>query len=90
MPQTLPADRVPALSLLGLVLGLSAYRALQNSPGGASRAERGRNFAVIMAICWGLLHSLTDFSLQIPAVAVTFAAILALAHVNIAEKESKN
>ena len=42
---------------------------------------RGAGFAVTMAICWVAIHAATDFNLQIPANALTFLTLLALAHV---------
>lgn len=42
---------------------------------------RGAAFAVTMTLAWAAMHSLTDFNLQIPANALTFVTILALAFV---------
>lgn len=40
---------------------------------------RGVGFAVIMTCSWAALHSMTDFNLQIPANALLFVTLLALA-----------
>ena len=42
---------------------------------------RGAAFAVIMTMAWAALHALTDFNFQIPANALTFVTLLALAFV---------
>ncbi len=42
---------------------------------------RGAGFAVTMTVLWAAIHSTTDFSLQMPANALTFVTILALAFV---------
>jgi len=42
---------------------------------------RGAAFTVVMTILWAGIHSLTDFNLQVPANALTFVTILALAYV---------
>jgi hypothetical protein len=42
---------------------------------------RGACFAVTMTLVWAAIHSTTDFNLQIPANALTFVTILALAFI---------
>ena len=42
---------------------------------------KGAAFAVTMTILWAAIHSTTDFNLQIPANALTFVTILALAFI---------
>jgi O-antigen ligase len=56
----------------------SAYWALGHR---GSALYRGGAFAVVMTILWAAIHSTTDFNLQIPANALTFMTILALAFV---------
>jgi uncharacterized membrane protein len=41
---------------------------------------KGAGFAVTMTILWAAIHSTTDFNLQMPANALTFVTILALAY----------
>ena len=42
---------------------------------------KGAGFAVTMTILWAAIHSSTDFNLQIPANALTFVTILAVAFI---------
>ena len=69
---------VAVLLMLASVVLMAARQAFGALKSG-SRLVRGIGFTVLMAIGWAILHSSTDFNLYIPAVAVTFSAILALA-----------
>ncbi|MEH6587324.1 MAG: O-antigen ligase family protein [Halioglobus sp.] len=42
---------------------------------------RGTAFCVCMAVFWAAMHSLADFNLQVPANALTFTSLLALAFI---------
>jgi len=64
-----------AFVLLGLRMALEVLRTRR------SRLLHGVAFAVVMAIAWALLHAAVDFNLQIPANALTFVVLLALAWV---------
>ncbi len=72
---------LPATVLLGAVVLAALFAALRAQRLRKHPLYRGAAFATTMAVCWAALHSFTDFSLQIPANAVTFAALLAVAFV---------
>lgn len=79
--QLLTETGVIGLSLCFLVVLLAAAHALlalrrRNDP-----LMRGTAFGVVLAICWLAIHSTVDFNMQIPANALSMAAILALAWV---------
>lgn len=72
---------LPATLLLALLVLLTLREAvlvlqLRHTP-----LYRGAAFAVVMAVSWMAIHSLTDFNMQIPANATTFATLLAVAWV---------
>ena len=72
---------LPAAACLAVFVALalrSAYRVQRDRH---TPLFKGAAFAVTMTIAWAALHSLTDFNLQIPANALTFVVILALAFV---------
>lgn len=67
---------------LGLLLSLCAaafWRAVRTLDDGHPALARGMAAGVVMAIISLALHSVVDFNLQIPANALTFTCILALA-----------
>lgn len=67
------------LGLLVALVLLSSWRALRALGNDGDPLARGVAAAVLMAVfCLGL-HSLVDFNLQVPANALTFTVILALA-----------
>lgn len=67
------------LALLAGVALLAAGRALWVLARRRSTLPRGMAFAVLMAIVAFAIHSTVDFNLQIPANALTFTVILAMA-----------
>lgn len=69
---------VVGIGLLGLVVLLSFWAALQALFKRRDPLMRGMAFASIMGIAALLIHSTVDFNLQIPANAATFMVILAL------------
>ena len=72
---------VPATGVLVAVALLAlhaAYRVLQKRH---TALYRGAAFCVCMAVFWAAIHSLADFNLQVPANALTFTSLLALAFV---------
>lgn len=72
----LPATAV-LMSFVGLAL-LSAWR-LQSQR--HTPLYKGVGFTSTMAVAWAVIHSATDFNLQIPANALTFITLLSLAHI---------
>ena len=64
--------------LLGLIVGLSLFAALRAQYQRDDPLARGLAFGAVMGITAILIHSTTDFNLQIPANAMTFMFILAL------------
>lgn len=69
------------LALLAGVVLTSAARALRVLRAHPSRLARGLAFASLMSIVAMAVHSSVEFNLQIPAVALTFCVLLALAWV---------
>jgi O-antigen ligase len=67
------------LALLGLMVLMSFAVALRAHYQRGDPLMRGISFAAIMSIIALMIHSAVDFSLQIPANALTFMFILALA-----------
>lgn len=70
---------IPATCLLlsfALLLAVRAFRVMSER---RTPLLRGAAFAVLMTAAWGAIHSLADFNLQIPANALTFVTIMALA-----------
>ena len=68
---------IALIAFVGLALR-SAYRVqrVRQTP-----LYKGAAFAVTMTIVWAAIHSLTDFNLQMPANALTFVTILAMAFI---------
>lgn len=73
---------LPVAGILGLFVYLALYSAYRVQRHRATPIYRGAAFAVVVAVCWVALHSLADFNMQIPANALTFVTILALAFVS--------
>ena len=72
---------IPALVLLAGVVCLAFSSALAVQRKRRTAIYRGGGFAVTMTIFWVMIHSATDFNLQIPANALTFVTLLAVAFV---------
>lgn len=72
---------IPATIVLMLVVLLTARQAFQVLVKRRAPVLKGTAFAVLMTAVWGGIHSTADFNLQIPANALTFVTILALAAV---------
>jgi len=70
---------IPAATALAAVVCLALWSAFQLQRRRRDPLYRGAGFAVTMTVLWAAIHSITDFSLQVPANALTFTAILALA-----------
>ncbi|MEM1154584.1 MAG: O-antigen ligase family protein, partial [Pseudomonadota bacterium] len=73
---------IPATLLLSVFVGLALWSAWRVQRDRQTRLYRGAAFAVIMTVVWAAIHSSTDFSLQMPANALTFVTILAMAFVS--------
>ena len=71
------------LSLLALTVLASLAAALRAQYRRSDPLMRGLSFAAIMGIVSVLLHSFVDFSLQIPASALTFMLLLAFAWISL-------
>ncbi len=67
------------LALLMAVVALSARRIARLMDDGEPRHHRGLATGLAMAVCVMVMHSLVDFSLQVPANALTFTVLLAAA-----------
>lgn len=72
---------IPAALVLAAFVCLALYSAWRVQRQRQTPLYKGAGFAVIMTILWAAIHSTTDFSLQMPANALTFVTILALAFV---------
>jgi O-antigen ligase len=72
---------LPATMILIGFVALAFYHAFQVQMRRHTALYKGASFSVIMTILWAGIHSSTDFNLQIPANALTFVTILALAYV---------
>lgn len=72
---------LPATAVLAVAVGLALWSAWLAQRWRRSPLYRGGGFAVTMTVLWAAFHSTTDFNLQIPANALTFVTILALAFV---------
>ena len=70
---------VPIMCVLLVFVGLAGRQAIAVLRRRRTPLYRGAAFAVLMSIAWAALHSLADFNLQIPANALTFTSIMALA-----------
>ena len=76
--QFLAETGVVGILLLGLIVGLSLVAALRAQYQRGDPLARGLAFGAVMGITAILIHSTTDFNLQIPANALAFMFILAL------------
>jgi O-antigen ligase len=72
---------IPALLVLTTFIALALHSAWRVQRDRRTALYRGAGFAVMMTLFWAAIHSTTDFNLQIPANALTFVCILALAFV---------
>jgi O-antigen ligase len=72
---------IPALLLLLGFAGLSLWNAWCTQRSRRNALYKGAGFAATMTLCWAAIHSTTDFNLQIPANALTFVVIAALAFI---------
>ncbi len=70
---------IPAALVLAAFVGLALWNAWCVQRRRLTPLYRGAGFAVTMSVLWAAIHSTTDFSLQMPANALTFVSILALA-----------
>jgi O-antigen ligase len=70
-----------ATAALIAFVGLALYNAFKVQRQSHTALFKGAGFAVTMTILWAAIHSTTDFNLQMPANALTFVTILALAYV---------
>jgi len=72
---------IPAALALAAFVGLALWNAWLVQRQRRTPLYWGAGFAVTMTVLWAVVHSITDFSLQMPANALTFVTILALAFV---------
>jgi len=72
---------LPATAMLIAVVALALGSAWRVQGERHTPLYKGAAFAVTMSIVWAALHSAADFNLQIPANALTFVTLLALAFV---------
>lgn len=70
-------------ALLGLILLMSILAALRAQQVRADPLMRGISFASVMGTLALMIHSAVEFSLQIPAIALTFMLVLALAWISL-------
>lgn len=73
---------VPAALALAAFVSLALWSAWRVQRERRTRLYQGAGFAVTMTVLWAAIHSTTDFSLQMPANALTFVTILALAFIS--------
>ncbi|RLA44982.1 MAG: O-antigen ligase family protein [Gammaproteobacteria bacterium] len=73
---------LPATAALIAFVALALHSAYEVQRRRHTPLYKGAAFAVTMSIVWAALHSTTDFNLQIPANALTFVTILALAFIS--------
>jgi O-antigen ligase len=69
---------IAGIMLLGPIVGLSLFAALRAQYLRRDPLARGLAFGAVMGITAMLIHSTTDFNLQIPSNAMTFMFVLAL------------
>jgi O-antigen ligase len=69
---------IVGIALLGAIVGLSLFAALRAQYLRSDPLARGLAFGAVMGITALLIHSTTDFNLQIPSNAMTFMFVLAL------------
>ncbi len=74
---------IAGISLLGLIVLLSFLAALRAQKLRNDPVMRGISFASLMGITALMIHSAVDFSLQIPANALTFMQLLAFAWLSL-------
>jgi len=72
---------LPATAALVAFVALALHSAYRVQRERHTALYKGVGFAVTMTILWAAIHSTTDFNLQIPANALTFVTILALAFI---------
>lgn len=72
---------IPATLALVAFVSLALWSAWRVQRERRTRLYRGAGFAVTMTVLWAAIHSTTDFSLQMPANALIFVTILALAFI---------
>jgi len=72
---------LPATGVLVAFVSLALWSAYKLQSHRRTALYKGAGFAVTMTIIWAAIHSATDFNLQIPANALTFVVILALAFI---------
>ena len=72
---------IPAALVLAAFVGLALWNAWLVQRRRHTPLYKGAGFAVTMTVLWAAIHSTTDFSLQMPANALTFVVILALAFI---------
>ncbi|KAA1188951.1 O-antigen ligase family protein [Pseudohalioglobus sediminis] len=73
---------LPAALALVAFVALCLWQAVQVQRKRHHPLYRGAGFAVTMAVIWAAIHSTVDFNLQIPANALTFVSLLALAYIS--------
>lgn len=76
--QFLAETGVVGILLLGTIIGLSLFAALRAQYLRGDPLARGLAFGAVMGISTIMIHSSTDFNLQIPSNAMTFMFVLAL------------
>ncbi|HTQ98857.1 MAG TPA: O-antigen ligase family protein [Candidatus Acidoferrum sp.] len=69
---------LPLFGILAIFVAGTVTQAFRLQLKTESRLDRGRGFAVLMAVIWAAIHSLADFNLYIPANAFTLVALMAL------------
>lgn len=72
---------LPATAVLIVFVVLALYHAYRVQSQRHTALYKGAAFSVVMTTLWAGFHSFTDFNLQIPANALTFVTILALAYI---------
>lgn len=72
---------LPATALLIFFVGMAFYSACRVQFQRHTALYKGATFSVTMTILWAALHSSTDFNFQIPANALTFVTLMALAFI---------
>jgi O-antigen ligase len=77
------------IGLLGLLVSLSFWAALRAQHLRKDPVMRGISFAAMMGIIALMIHSTVDFSLQIPANALTFTLLLAFSWVSLHCREEQ-
>jgi len=81
---------VVGLSLLGLMVLMSFAAALRAQYLRRDPLMRGLSFAAMMGILALMIHSSVDFNLQIPANALTFMLLLALAWISLYHERNES